>query len=293
MQKIQNYLSSTVFLTALLAMGCNPMDALYDQIEDTAHIVFRTPLAFSGPGTIVGGGPTNLTLVAPPQSCFPPNIVVADRTALPQKKSHFEMSGSAAVELTNSFSNGNPILGVGIGFDIVENVSVTMEGVHIEYIDLVEFTRYYRSGMDSICKEYLGQFGFILQALKVDRLEFTFYRKTGGAIKLDYFMAQYLTKISANVSWQIVDDIKLVIEEPKYMGYQVGRVDDLATGMVRSRAKTTSGNRFVFETIAAPPISKDRSAFALFATPDMLPLVPRSQAAVPVSAELRFHQMNR
>lgn len=205
------------------------MEALYREIKRTGHIVYQNPLTYAGPGTMVGGTPKRLSLVAPPETCFPSEVDDVptelrqiDETVLPTRSEVLSVGFESNIELINFMSSGNPVLGAGVNFNTVHQIALKMEGVHLEYLDSIKLTRFYLNLMDPVCKDYLEVVAFIIQAIKVDRLEFTFYSKTEGAINIDLDNINEIIDISVDLNFHIENNVNLIIESPKYIGYQLG-----------------------------------------------------------------------
>lgn len=245
----------SLFLVLLL-MGCNPMKTLYKEIKDLGYIRYTTPLAFAGPGTLIGGRPKSLSLVASPESCFPndidglpTNLIRIDETTIPQKTKRITTKGKVNFELLDFLGTGNAGLSAGLYFNKVQTVSLTMKGVHIEYLDSIALTSFYQHRMSEICKEYLDKVGFIIQAIKVDELVFKFYDKSGMGMHIDLNNIQQIVDIGASLDFSIENEASLHIKTPKYIGYQLGRLIKEDNGMVLYRSTTTRFNKFVFKSL--------------------------------------------
>lgn len=240
----------------MLLMGCNPMKNLYQEIKDLGYIRYTTPLAFAGPGTLIGGKPKSLSLVAAPDSCFPKdidgvptNLLRIDETTIPQKTKRITTKGKVNFELLDFLGTGNAGLSAGAYFNKVQTVSLTMKGVHIEYLDSIALTDFYQSKMSEICKEYLDKVGFIIQAIKVDELVFKFYDKSGGGMNINLNNIEAIVDISASLDFSIENEASLHIKTPKYIGYQLGRLIKEDGGMALYRASSTSFNKFFFKSL--------------------------------------------
>ena len=51
------------------------------------------------------------------------------------------------------------------------------------------------------------------------------------------------------MKWKIVDSYKIEIDEPKYVGYQLGRLRLEDNGRTLYRATTVKDDKFIFESI--------------------------------------------
>lgn len=251
---------SMIVACSLLLTACkDPMKYVYKEIKRAGYIAFRTPLEFSGPGTLIGAVKNDsrkVSLVAAPDTCFPKEIdgiptdlVRIDKTTLPKRKWRVTASGGAKFGLAEFLKFGTPLLNAGAKFSTVHTMSLEMEGVHIEYMDSIKLTNFYKNQMSEICKEYLDKFGFIIQAIKVDKMEARFYSKSGAAIELDVGKIKQILDIGADVSFSIENDTSLVIDSPKYIGYQLGKLRRKDNGYALERASRTRFNKYRFESI--------------------------------------------
>ncbi|MBT6325309.1 MAG: hypothetical protein HOJ35_05030 [Bdellovibrionales bacterium] len=247
---------SSIFLLLLWTISCHPIRHLNKEIKRLGYITYTTPLEFAGTGTLIGGGPKQLNIVASPDSCFPDeiddvatNLRKVDNTTIPTRQWKITTQGNINIDLINFLSSGNAMLGAGIGFSKVQTMSLTMNGVHIEYLDSIRLTEFYTNQMNDTCREYLDRVGFIIQALKVDSLEFKFYDETGGNIKLSVDNIKEILEIGFDIQFSIEDGTTLLIETPKYIGYQLGRLKKSDEGIALFRASKTRRNKFIFKTL--------------------------------------------
>ncbi|MBF0312765.1 MAG: hypothetical protein HQK52_05075 [Oligoflexia bacterium] len=244
----------TVFV--ILAAACGPLDILYKEIRRYGYINYPSPLEFAGPGTMVGGSPSRLSLVASPTTCFPDeingeptNLRRIDSTSIPQRSYRFQVSGKFKLGVIDFLQMGNPVIGVGAEFNKVKSMDISMEGVHIEYLDAIRLTEYYPK-MPELCKRYLEYVGFVIQAIKVDRLLFKFRDVSGGAIKIDLENLDQIVDIGVDVKYTIDDQVTLNITTPKYIGYQLGKLQIKDEGMALYRASRINWRgKFVFRSI--------------------------------------------
>ena len=245
-------------------MSCKPLNFLYKEIKSLGYITYTTPLRDAGPGTLLGGNPKGLKLVAPPEACFPKDVqenrlLRSDSTTIAQKEKMITTSGKANVKLFNMLSMGNASIGVGASFNKVQTVVLTMKGVHIEYFDSVELSYYYQEEMNETCKDFLDRFGFIIQAIKVEELVFQFYDKSGLAIDLDLSNLEQILDLDTSLDFSIENKLSLVIKTPKYIGYQLGRLIRQDNGLSLYRASRTKFGKFYFESLDL--FSEEREKF--------------------------------
>lgn len=271
------YFISFIFLLLALT-GCDQLDFLFKEIHKYGHIPYPTPLEFSGPGTMVGGSPQTLNLVAAPDTCFPDaingiptDLRRSDRTTLPKRSYRLSVSGALKLKLLNFLQTGNPVITAGTNFSIVHTIELEMTGVHVEYLDSIRLTEYYRTSMPPICKEYLDKVGFIIQALKVDKLNFKFLSKSGQRIYFQSENLENIVDIGVDVTWEIENGTTLVITTPKYIGYQLGSLRLNQDGMVLYRASKIKRNKFQFIPITVFKDINDGSPIS-----GKLPLPPLS-----------------
>lgn len=265
-------LSSALLILFFSSCG-NNLRFLQKEILSYGYIFYPTPLEYSGPGTLVGGSPKAMQLVAAPDTCFPDQIEGVptdlrrmDRTTLPRREITMTVSGDLKLKLFNFLKTGNPVLRAGTNFSIVHSVQLEMSGVHIEYLDSIKLTQFYRSHLSPICKEYLEKVPFIVQAMKVEKLTFQFRSKSGQAIYLDLQNLESIVDIGANIAWEIQNNTTLIINSPKYIGYQLGSFRSQAgspEGMVLYRATGVKWGKYVF---------RPTSVFKRSPSEDLIPL---------------------
>ena len=251
---MKSLILNLVLLSLLFA--CNQMKELYKEIKSYGYIPYSTPLEFAGPGTLVGGRPSQLSLISAPDSCFPREIngvptdlYRIDNTTLPKKSYSVTAYGNVSFDLADFLSNGNPVLGAGVNFNVVKTMILEMRGVHIEYIDSIKLTEFYNNHMSEICKVYLDTVGFVIQAMKVDEMEVRFYNKNGVAIKLGLQNLESIVDLNLDVGYEVVNETSLIITTPKYIGYQLGQLRLSDQGYVLYRAASTKKDKFVFESL--------------------------------------------
>lgn len=232
------------------------MKMMSDEIKNAGYIPYSTPLQYAGPGTLIGGKPKRLSLVTGPETCFPTeidgvktNLRKYDKTTLPARQKRVTVQGKASVDLINTLSTGNAMFKIGAKFNKVQTVALTMKGIHIEYMDAVTLSKFYNQQMSNTCKEFLDKVGFIIQAMKVDELEFKFYDKSGGEFKIDLNNIEQILNIEASVQFSIEDQVTLSIKTPKYIGYQLGRLIKEDNGIALHRASSVRRGKYNFESL--------------------------------------------
>jgi hypothetical protein len=246
-----------VLSAGLLATGCDgPLLAFKDEIRRSGHIPFENPLAFASTGTLVGGTPDRLQLIAPPETCFPSEVAgqptrlrFVDNTALPRRSTMTTVGFSANVEVLGMLSTGNGGIGAGVDFQHVDRMELAFDGVHIEYMDSIRLTQFYRESLGDLCKDYLDRVAFVVQAIQAEKTSFKFYSKDGGGIRLSMENLKQFVDVSLDLRFEIINQLELVITTPKYLGYQLGKLQRSDQGLAFQRASRVRDGRFLFESI--------------------------------------------
>jgi hypothetical protein len=262
--KSRSIAGRTLIWTAILTAGlaaCGDLDDLKKEIRRTGHIEFQNPLGAAGPGTLLGGTPKRLQLVAPPQTCFPDaigegeeaqptHLRFVDDSVLPSRSTVVSSTAEASAKLLTFLNGGNSPIGAGAKFSRVRGMELSFEGVRVEYLDSIRLTRFYRASMDELCKDYLEKVGFVIQAIKADKMAFKFYDKTGVALELSIEIVKDLLKLGTGVSYEISNTTQLIITTPKYLGYQLGKLQREDNGMALYRASRVKDGKFRFEPVS-------------------------------------------
>ncbi len=242
----KNIVQGLVFAMSFSLAGCddNPGDAVDNILVDVGgYISFKNPVEDVRTGTIVGGRPSSLAYYAPGDECFPPDHVrrhfnheYLDRSYVNSFKGNvgFLSWGSSAITGGGSLSTEH-------------TVAIQINGVTVEYLNAPDITRYYRNGMDDICKDYLDEFGFIVQAAMTDKLSIAIYDRKNVKVHLDETnISDYLT-ISGDMDWEIVNNYRVDINTPHYLGYHLGQLRKRDDQMITRRARSAENDRFIFE----------------------------------------------
>jgi len=243
-------------LTGLQGCSDDPMGLFNEQMEKYGYIAYQTPLQYAGTGTLVGGKPDSLSIIAHPQSCFPSEIDGIqtslrrrDESTLPSTEESIVVEGGARIELFEALQVGSPSISAGTRIKDIHTIQLSFRGVHIEYIDAISLAGFYRNSLSEICKDYLDRVGFIIQAIRIDQMEFRFFRKNQSRIAVGVDNIQEFIDISGDIQWTIERTGSLVIDTPKYIGYQLGALKREDRGLVLQRATSVRFNNFVFESV--------------------------------------------
>lgn len=252
--KILNAMSLMTLTLIFVSCG-NPVKILKKEINKQGYILYQNPIEHAGSGTLVGGPPSHMMLVAHPQTCFPDTnefeqgIRHNDPVVLPDIAKSITTSGNMNIELLDLLGTGSGVMEIGAGFDVVETIKLSFEDVSVEYLDSVMLKVYYDNMMDSVCKEFLDQVGFVVQALKVGKMKFEFTNNSGALIELTTPIIEDIVKLGFDVQWRIENKYSLVIETPKYLGYQLGQLRKKDNGFAFYRAATIKKNKYQFKSM--------------------------------------------
>lgn len=244
-----------ILLSLSMLSACkDPLDAYYKQLKLYGYIPYTTPLAVAGTGTLIGGSPKSMAVIANPETCFPeipgePRLRYRDDSTLPKTTVHFSVSTNVQVRFLKALSAGAPSIQAGLKLNDISNMEVDFQGVHIEYIDSVHLVDYYRQHVSNICKDYLDKVGFIIQAIVVDQMKVSLYTHDGGQFQLTVNNTNQYFDLSVDTEWEVDTTGSLIITTPKYIGYQLGQLREQDQGLSLRRATKTILNHWIFEDI--------------------------------------------
>lgn len=251
------------FLFTLVFVGCgkNPSKALENEIKKRGYILYQNPLAHSGTGTMVGGRPSMMQLVTGPQTCFPDeidgeptNLRFIDQADLPNSYRRTTFTFGVDVGMLEIIANANGLVNFGAGMSSDIQITVEYEGATVEYIDAVKLKELYDFHMSETCKDFLDITGYITQALKVEKMRFSFKSTKTGQVNLSLgsFLGGAVIP-SANANWYLEDNYTLTIDTPKYIGYQLGSLRRESEGYSMARATRIKKDAYVWESIRVFP----------------------------------------
>ncbi len=243
-------------ILAFTVIGCaDPIATLNKELEKQGYIAYTTPLRFAGTGTLIGGSPRAMNLIAPPERCFPgisggdSPLRFRDDTTLPNSKANFLVNVSVSGDLFKALGSSAPTIRAGAALNVAQAIELEFDGVHVEYIDSIRLVEYYRTKISEECRLWLDDVGFISQAIVADKMRFSFYQKDGGKIQLTVDNIKNLLNISADASWEIERGSTIVITSPKYIGYQLGKLRKEDNGMSLRRASKVMLNHWIFTSV--------------------------------------------
>lgn len=218
-----------IFLTFSFFSCGKPIDYFYEVLEDFGYHPYLHPLEYSGTGTLLSGDIDRVDLIAPPLSCFPSGEKgirrYIDQTILPVSTKKVEIDFDMKVKFLDTLASASPSIRGGMRIHEVKSIDFKAEDVSVEFFDSTELLKFYKNKMSPLCRAFLqGESSFVTQAVKVGRLEFSFYRKNKGRIYIDAENVNQYLDFSADVKWKIEENFKLIIETPKYVAYQLAQI---------------------------------------------------------------------
>lgn len=243
-----------LFLTPLilsLMVACepevqNPNNTIDGLVKDFGYIGFQNPLENARTGTLIGGRPDAVSFIAASNDCFTDDVIAryADRSEY-SKKYQYRYQGNLGFLLS-----GNLVVGAGASLKQDITVDIELSGLTTEFMSSIDITDWYMEGMSTTCRRYLNDVGFIIQALKAEQLSISFKKVSGNSIGLNTNNVSQYVRFEAGVDWEIIDETKIVITTPKYIGYQLGRLRLEDDGRSLWRAMSVQDGRYFFERIA-------------------------------------------
>jgi len=243
----------------------HPLDYFYKEVERYGYHNYVHPMKIAATGTLVSGSSRAMNIEGNPETCFPstvPNLRFKDETELPTRSESFSIDIDLQADFFKALSTASPSIKANFRMKEVHQIDLKMSGIHIEYFDTINLIRHYRDTMSKLCKSYIESgVSYITQVIKVDKMEFSFYKKNKGRIFIDADNIQEYLDLSLDLRWSIEEKTKLIITTPKYIGYHLGRVQ-----------KRENGNITIFRTESR---GRDRWSFYEVATidPEELELV--------------------
>lgn len=252
-----------ITLSMLFLVACqNPQSAFEDIILETGYIPFRTPMSDTKVGTIIKGNANTLITSIPSYRCFPEvigdfetGLVHVNHTNLPDKYKEFTIE--FGTDLSSLSGNGNPTFEFNANFRRAKTISVKFEGAQIETLDELSFQNLYNDQLPEVCKKVLLQSAFIVGALKVERMNFTFKDEFGADIALDVNNIDEIVKFHVGVNYSIKNDYTLVVDTPKYIGYRLAKVDTQSNGLIQMYSSSFDKKaEFIFKRLKTALLSR-------------------------------------
>lgn len=238
-------------LALVFVAGCqppakDPANAMNDLVKDFGYIGFQNPLSNASTGTLIGGKPSAVSFVAQANDCF-------SGEAITRHTDHSEYSKTYSYTFQGSLGfllSGNPIFSAGLNLNKNVFVKIELTGLITEYMSSIDVTDWYTAGMSNTCRQYLNDVGFIIQALKAEKLTMSFVDKSNNNINLNADNISQYIKFNIGTQWEIIDSTTVVVTTPKYIGYQLGRLRLEDDGRTLWRATSVKDQKYLFERIA-------------------------------------------
>ncbi len=228
------------------AITDDPVSALNGLVKEYGHIGHINPLDSSGTGTMLAGSPSTLAYIASAEECFPSDVVPRQ-----YDRQYFNRTYSYNFQGNLGFTVfGTALFSAGLGLDKSHNVQIQLNGLTVEYMSSLDITNWYVESMSDVCKLYLDDVGFIIQALITDSMTITISKVGGTNVGLSADNISDFIQFEAGVDWQIIDGYTVEINTPKYIGYQLGRLRLEDNGRTLYRAMTAENDQFVFESLS-------------------------------------------
>ncbi len=260
---VRSFMKARYLLLALFLFdGCG--DLLFDlnhAIKKFGYIPYTTPLQYAGTGTLISGDAAHLEVLSAPETCFPTTVDLngvptllrrVDDTSLPSQTKTISIEANAMARFFNVLSVGTPSIKASAHTQNLKSFTFSFGGAHMEFIDAVALKSYYPF-MNESCKTYLNLVGFIIQAIRIEKMSFTFYEKNDGNVAAEVDHIQAFLDVAADVTWHVENKVNLVIDTPKYIGYQIGSLRSVDNGVSLYRATSTIFNKFIFKKITDIP----------------------------------------
>lgn len=254
-------------LVTLVLVGCKtPQKAYFQTIQNLGVIPFRNPVSALATGTPLRGQPGNVIAIAPPTRCFPDsangkptNLRWASDIIIPP--SYKKIMFTFDANFNSLMAVGTP----GVQFNLtgtkVQNVELEIQEAQIEMIDQIALKDYYASGMSESCKEMLVAYPFILEALRVNKMSFTFFDSFGGKFSLSSANIGDFALFGGDVQWYIEQGTKLVVVTPKYIGYKLAQLRCEDEGFVNVTASEVTKQKGQYEYVWKNGVPEENQAY--------------------------------
>ena len=267
--KIAQLLVISIFiLPVITSCGNSAVRVLKNEIKKRGYIMYQNPLEDARTGTLVGGSPSFQAYISHSTTCFKDDVEGFEKlrrvskVTLPNIAKTIHTSGSVNAELMEVLGTGSSPIGGGIDFNRIKSINLTFSDVEVEYIDLVLLKEYYHSIMSDDCKQFLDTVGFVVQAIKVGKMTFTFNDQQDVKIGLTSPVVEDLLDINADIEWSVKNEFQLEIKSPKYLGFQLGQIRLQDEGVAIYRATTVKKDKYQFESISIFKTDANRTKMA-------------------------------
>jgi hypothetical protein len=239
-------------LSVLALSGCKtPQKAYFQEIYKLGVIPFSNPVSALGTGTPLTGKPGNVIAMAPPTRCFPDefkgkptNLRWASDIIIPP--TYKKMTFTFDANFNSLMAVGTPGVQFNLTGNKVQTVELEIRDAQIEMIDTISLKEFYATGMSESCKDTLMSYPFIMEALKVNSMSFTFFDSFGGKFNLTSANIGDVAFFGGDVQWYIEQGSKLVVLTPKYIGYKLAQLRSEDEGSVNLTCSEIKKGEYVW-----------------------------------------------
>lgn len=214
----------------LILAGCKtPQKAYFQTIQNLGVIPFRNPVGALATGTPLRGKPGNVNAISTPTSCFPDevkgkptNLRWASDVVIPP--SYKKVMFTFDANFNSLMAVGTPGVQFNLTATKVQTVELEIQEAQIEMIDQLALKDYYATSMSESCKQMLVSYPFIMEALRVNKMSFSFFDAFGGKFSLSSANIGQFALFGGGVQWYIEQGSKLTVVTPKYIGYKLAQL---------------------------------------------------------------------
>lgn len=223
-----------------------PVDLQKDMLAALGqYIPFEQSIGNSDVGVLLGGTPSDLSVIASDELCFPADQV---RRLSSDQFSDIRFQGQM-MNGTGFLSGLTPGVQPGTDLDITNVIRVYVDGMSINYLSGLDTHEYYNGDMSSECKDYLDQFGFISQTASINSLALQVYNQEGNAIALNSRNVGDYLDLPAGMNWNIEDGDKLRILDSMNLGYVLNGIRSTETTRTMFSSNKVEDDRYVWERV--------------------------------------------
>jgi hypothetical protein len=219
-------------LMLALASCKDPSKYYHGVIKEAGFIPYKVPVSDTRPGALFSSStPDNLLFAGMHDECFPSNSLRHTRDVdIPASVKSLSFSSSVDTKFFDEV--GNEVFTLKTESSRVKEIALEMDGVKFEGMSFRRLGRFFKAEMDLYCQEDLlsGDFYFLLGAMKVDSMKFTFKNNANLNIKLNADNLADFIDLDSEAKWEIKNEYTLVVKTPKYIGYHMGKIRSQENG---------------------------------------------------------------
>jgi len=239
-------------LSVMVLSGCKtPQKAYFQEIYKLGVIPFSNPVSALATGTPLMGKPGNVIPMAPPTRCFPDifngkptNLRWASDIIIPP--TYKKMTFTFDANFNSLMAVGTPGVQFNLTGSQVQDVELEIREAQIEMIDTISLKEFYANGMSDSCKQTLLSYPFIMEALRVNAMSFSFFDSFGGKFNLTSANIGEFAIFGGDVQWYIEQGTKLVVLTPKYIGYKLAQLRGEDEGSVNLTSSEIKNGEYVW-----------------------------------------------